>query len=104
MGLLERLNDLEVRLKVLDQNIDTPTSEGKFLFAIISAVAEFDRSLFVGRTREGLAAARARGPVDGRNPKLSDKQQAEIRRLYEVGDKTVQAAGEQFLVARPKVY
>ena len=104
LGLLERLNDLNVQLKVLDQNIDTSTPEGKFFFTIIGAVAEFERSLIVSRTKDGLAAARARGRVGGRKPKLSEKQQAEIRRLYEAGDKTVLEIGELFGVSRPTVY
>ena len=89
---------------MLDQNIDTSTAEGKFFFTIIGAVAEFERSLIVSRTRDGLAAARARGRVGGRKPKLSDRQQAEIRRLYAAGDKTVQEIGELFGVSRPTVY
>ncbi|MEY4989921.1 MAG: hypothetical protein RIS08_147 [Actinomycetota bacterium] len=104
LGLLERLNNLKVQLRVLDQNIDTSTPEGKFFFTIIGAVAEFERSLIVGRTKDGLAAARARGRVGGRKPKLSEKQQAEIRRLYEAGDKTVLEIGELFGVSRPTVY
>jgi len=104
LALLERLNELGVELRVLDQNIDTSTAEGKFFFTIIGAVAEFERSLIVSRTRDGLAAARARGRVGGRKPKLSNKKQAEIRRLYEAGDKTVQEIGELFGVSRPTVY
>lgn len=104
LALLERLNELGVELKVLDQNIDTSTAEGKFFFTIIGAVAEFERGLIVSRTRDGLAAARARGRVGGRKPKLSQKQQAEVRRLYDASDKTVQEIGELFGVSRPTVY
>jgi len=93
-----------VRLKVIDQNIDTSTAEGKFFFTIIGAVAEFERSLIVSRTKDGLAAARARGRVGGRKPKLSVYQQQEIRRLYGAGDKTVAEIGELFGVSRPTVY
>jgi DNA invertase Pin-like site-specific DNA recombinase len=104
LGLLERLNGMNVQLKVLDQNIDTSTAEGKFFFTIIGAVAEFERSLIVSRTRDGLAAARARGRVGGRKPKLSDKQQAEIRRLYRARERTVGEIAELFGVSRPTVY
>lgn len=44
---------MNVQLKVLDKNIDTSTPEGKFFFTIIGAVAEFERSLIVSRTRDG---------------------------------------------------
>jgi DNA invertase Pin-like site-specific DNA recombinase len=104
LALLERLDSTGVRLKVIDQNIDTSTAEGKFFFTIIGAVAEFERSLIVSRTKDGLAAARARGRVGGRKPKLSVNQQQEIRRLYGAGDKTVEEIGELFGVSRPTVY
>jgi DNA invertase Pin-like site-specific DNA recombinase len=104
LALLERLNGLGVQLRVLDQNIDTSTAEGKFFFTIIGAVAEFERSLIVSRTRDGLAAARARGRVGGRKPKLSEKQQAEIRRLYAAKEKSVREIAELFSVSRPTVY
>jgi DNA invertase Pin-like site-specific DNA recombinase len=104
LALLERLNELGVQMRVLDQSIDTSTAEGKFFFTIIGAVAEFERSLIISRTRDGLAAARARGRVGGRKPKLSDKQQVEIRRLYGAGEKTVLEIGQLFGVSRPTVY
>ena len=104
LALLERLDSTGVRLKVVDQNIDTSTAEGKFFFTIIGAVAEFERSLIVSRTKDGLAAARARGRVGGRKRKLSEKQQAEVKRLYEKGEKTVSEIGELFNVSRPTVY
>ena len=34
------------------------------------------------RTREGMAVARAKGRLRGRQPKLSAKQQAELRRMH----------------------
>lgn len=104
LALLERLDGLGVELRVLDQNIDTSTAEGKFFFTIIGAVAEFERSLIASRTKDGLAAARARGRFGGRKPKLSEKQQKEVRRLYGAGEKTVQEIAELFSVSRPTVY
>jgi DNA invertase Pin-like site-specific DNA recombinase len=104
LALLERLERQQVQLKVLDQNIDTSTPEGKFFFTVIGAVAEFERSLIVSRTKDGLAAARARGRVGGRKPKLSNKQQEEIRRLYSARQKSVKEIGELFGVSRPTVY
>jgi DNA invertase Pin-like site-specific DNA recombinase len=98
------LDSTGVRLKVIDQNIDTSTAEGKFFFTVIGAVAEFERSLIVSRTKDGLAAARARGRFGGRKPKLSDKQQAEVKRLYENKEKTVSEIGELFGISRPTVY
>ncbi len=33
------------------------------------------------RTREGMAVARAKGKLRGKKPKLSDRQQKELRRM-----------------------
>ena len=52
-------------------SIDTTTANGKLVFGIFAALAEFERSLIVERTRAGLAAARARGRCGGRPAKMT---------------------------------
>ena len=41
--------------------IDTTTSNGRLVFGIFAALAEFERELIIERTKAGLKAARARG-------------------------------------------
>ncbi|MFE7358513.1 recombinase family protein [Streptomyces sp. NPDC057543] len=50
----------------LHENLDTTTPGGRLVFHVFAALAEFIRELIVQGTREGLAAARARGWVGGR--------------------------------------
>jgi len=71
-----------VDLLVLDQQIDTTTPSGKFMFHVLASLAEFEADLIRERTLDGLAAARARGRVGGRPPKLSEQQTATVRRMY----------------------
>jgi DNA invertase Pin-like site-specific DNA recombinase len=52
-------------------SIDTTTANGKLVFGIFAALAEFERELIVERTRAGLAAARARGRHGGRPHKMT---------------------------------
>jgi len=46
-------------------SINTTTSEGKLVFGIFAALAEFERALLSERTKAGLASARARGRKGG---------------------------------------
>ena len=75
--LVNTVHDLTKRgvgLKVLagqGANIDTTTANGRLVFGIFAALAEFERELIVERTRAGLASARARGRRGGRKPKMT---------------------------------
>ena len=57
-----------VGLRVLEQGVDTATAEGRAMFGMLSVLAELQRELTVASTRDGLAAARARGRTGGRRP------------------------------------
>ena len=67
------INERNIALKVLTQNIDTATPEGRLFFHITAAFDEFQRELIVENTRAGLAAANKRGRRGGR-PKGMDEQ------------------------------
>ncbi|MGW0828509.1 helix-turn-helix domain-containing protein [Streptomyces sp. NPDC002845] len=56
------------------------------------------------RTRDGLAAARARGRTGGQKPKLGPRQVKLAREMYDSGDYTVQQIANEFGVARPTIY
>jgi DNA invertase Pin-like site-specific DNA recombinase len=73
--LVDDLNSRNIGLKVLTgagAQIDTSTANGKLVFGIFAALAEFERELIRERTQAGLAAARARGRKGGR-PRKMDK-------------------------------
>lgn len=75
--LVNTVHDLTKRgvgLKVLTgqgANIDTTTANGRLVFGIFAALAEFERELIIERTKAGLASARARGRNGGRKPKMT---------------------------------
>lgn len=108
--LSERLRDNGVSLVVLEQGIDTSTAAGILFFTIIGAIAEFEHSLMVERTLDGLQAARARGRVGGRKKALRPRQVELAQRMYdELGDDgkrkhTVQDIADELGVARTTIY
>lgn len=96
--LLELAADFKERgigFKSLKDEIDTTTSMGKFFFHLMGAVAELERDIIRERTQAGLAAARARGRVGGRRPKLTAKQIAMGQALYATRQHTVREICDQ---------
>jgi DNA invertase Pin-like site-specific DNA recombinase len=83
LALADELRERGVGLVVLKQQIDTTTPTGRLAFYILGAIDEFQRELIIEGTREGLAAARARGRTGGRKPKLNARQAATVRRMYQ---------------------
>jgi DNA invertase Pin-like site-specific DNA recombinase len=71
---------------------------------MLAVLAELQRELIVANTRDGLAAARARGRVGGRRPALSPEQVAIAQELYDKREKTVQQIADLFGVPRTTVY
>jgi DNA invertase Pin-like site-specific DNA recombinase len=62
------LSEKSISFKVLTgqgAQIDTTTSQGKLVFGIFAALAEFERDLISERTKAGLESARARGRKGG---------------------------------------
>lgn len=93
-----------ITLKVIEQNIDTSSSEGRLFFTMVAAFAEFEHSIMVSRTKDGLAAARARGRVGGRKPKLSPSQVNRLMQVFSEQKMTVQEVASMFGISRPTVY
>ncbi|MFB6873779.1 recombinase family protein [Streptomyces sp. NPDC056323] len=110
LELSERLRGNGITLVVLDQGIDTSTPAGVMFFTILGAIAEFEHSMMVERTHDGLAAARARGRVGGRKQALKPRQVQLAQEMYdELGDDgkrkhTVQGIANELGVARTTIY
>ncbi|MGH3634453.1 MAG: recombinase family protein [Mycobacterium sp.] len=89
----------------LGGQINDPTDPiGKMFFNILATFAEFEVDLLRMRTREGMAVARAKGRLKGRQPKLTVRQRKELRRMHATGEYTIADLAELFKVSRPTVY
>src|SRR5215469_4114169 len=72
--LIETVETLRLRaigFRSLTEALDTTTAQGRLVFHMFGALAEFERSLIRERTQAGLAAARRAGRTGGRPPKLT---------------------------------
>jgi DNA invertase Pin-like site-specific DNA recombinase len=88
----------------LTENIETGNAAGKLIFHVFASLAEFERNLIRERTRAGLDAARARGRVGGRKPKLDVKQTREIRVLLRDPQVRVTDVAKRYGVSRTTIY
>lgn len=102
LNALDALERRGVHLLVLNFPVDTRTPEGYFTLLVMLGAAEYERRILSRRTREGLAAARARGKRLGRPRKLTDRQVAEARRrLVAAGSSaTVVGLAREYKVGR----
>lgn len=99
--LAEKLKERDAGLKILTgqgASIDTTRAEGRMIFGIFAALAEFERELIRERTVAGLQAAKDRGVTLGRPRKLTDEQVEQARALIESGEVTRAEAARAFEV------
>ena len=94
----------DVKLSLGGTIYDPADPMGKMFFNILATFAEFEVDLLRMRTREGMAIARAKGKLRGKQPKLSARQQAHLVQLNQSGQHTIAELAELFSVSRPTVY
>lgn len=100
--LIGRLENRGVGLRVLTGEVDTTTASGKLVFAIFGALAEFERSLIVERTKAGLQAAASRGRRGGRPAALSRSHALHAVRCLQ--DQSLQDVADDLGVAKSTVH
>lgn len=102
--IADQLEAKGVKLALGASVYDPADPMGKMFFNILATFAEFEVDLIRMRTREGMAIARAKGKLRGKQPKLSEKQQKELNRMHASGDHSITDLAELFSVSRPTVY
>ena len=73
------------------------------LLHLLGAVAQFERSILLGRVREGVALAKARGAYKGRKHALSSEQADQLRQRIAAGEPKARLARE-FKISRETLY
>lgn len=103
-AIADKLAAQGVRLALGSAIYDPTDPMGKMFFNILATFAEFESDLIRMRTREGMAIARKKGKLRGKQPKLSNRQQKELCRMHGTGDYSISDLAEVFSVSRPTIY
>jgi DNA invertase Pin-like site-specific DNA recombinase len=102
--MADLLRQKGVVLKVLDQSIDTGTSEGKLMFSLLASFAEFENDIRAERQADGIAKAKQKGVAFGRKRALTADQCLRIRTLREEEKFSVPQLAERFNVGSATIY
>ena len=103
-SIAEELAAKKVKLALGKSIYDPIDPMGKMFFNILATFAEFESDLIRMRTREGMAIARSKGKLRGKQPKLSSKQQKELSKMYATGNYSISDLAEVFAVSRATIY
>ncbi|OCP34922.1 recombinase family protein [Ensifer sp. LC163] len=96
------LRERQIALLSLEEKIDTSSAAGELIFQVFGAIADFERRLISERTKDGVAAGKAKGRRPGRQPLDMKKVDAAIE-LIATGSTPTEAA-KQLGLGRSTIY
>jgi DNA invertase Pin-like site-specific DNA recombinase len=94
IDLVTLLQKKDVGFVSLNDAIDTTTLQGRLVFTLFAALAEFERDVIRERTKAGLTAARARGRKGGWPKGLSKEATAKAKAAKTLFDQQHKTADE----------
>ena len=103
ISLAEEFNKKGIGLVSLNENLDTTTPIGQFMFTLLCALAQLDRDIIVENTKSGLEAARARGRHGGR-PKIDPKKVSKAIKMYKSQQFTIKEITETTGISKASLY
>ncbi len=107
IDLVKSFEEKRVKFISLQDNINTQTAQGRFIFNLFASLAEFERDIIRERTHAGLSAARARGRKGGRPKGLSLEAQLKAqyaKKLYEDRSLSIESICKKVGVSRRTLY
>ncbi len=103
-AIADQLKEKGGKLALISSVYDPTDPMEKMFFNILAPFAEFEADLIRMHTREGMAMAHAKGKLQGKQPKLSNRQPRTLRRMYDTGEYSINELAEVFSVSRPTIY
>lgn len=103
LSISEQLETMGVDLISLKESVDTTTPQGKLVFQIFSAIAEFQRSIIKEAQREGIEAAKAKDKIKGR-PRVSQEKLEAALNLYDNKQMSVREIERTIGISRGTLY
>lgn len=105
--IVNRLMQNDVGLRSLNDPVDTSTPQGRLVFNLFAALAEFERDVIRERTQAGLLAARARGRKGGRPkglPPQAESTACAAETLYREGKLGAQQIARRLHISKSTLY
>lgn len=104
LDLIATIKGKGATFRSLTEGISTSGPMGEAMLTIMTAFAQLERDTIVERTRAGLQAAKAKGKVGGRPPKVDAKTRERIRKLVATGDHTRAEIADMVKVSPATLY
>lgn len=99
--IIEKLADKNVTFRCLSQSgVDTDSSTGRLMLAILGAVATFENDIRLERQREGIEKAKLRGAYKGRPASIDPEK---VKALHQEGMGPA-AIARELNIGRASVY
>lgn len=99
---VEALRGRGIAMLSLEEKIDTSSAAGELIYHVFGAIAHFERRLISERTKDGIAAARAKGRMPGRQPLDMSKVDAAIKLI--AANISPTEAAKQLRIGRSTIY
>jgi DNA invertase Pin-like site-specific DNA recombinase len=103
ISVVAELGERGIDFQSLSDRVDTTSAQGRLVFHMMGALAEFERALISERTRAGVQAARARGVRLGRRVALNALQLEHAKALIASGE-SPSAVAHTLKVGRSTLY
>jgi len=103
-AIVEQMQARGANIRSLKETwLDTTTPHGKLMFTIFAGLSQFEADLIAQRTREGLAAARARGRLGGR-PKIAPDKSSMAVKMYDSNNFSVEEICKSCNIGKSTLY